>query len=147
MKLFNYELEAFTTFLYDLKLVDRQSRMRTRLTHLLAEKIKQFESEYNLLLEAYVEKDADGEFVQVELEEGKTGYQLTDPAAFQRATQELGEEAAIIEENEERMPMLLVVRDAVLNCGLAFEGAEAVQYERWCTVLEAIQAPSPAADV
>ncbi|MBD2846440.1 DUF1617 family protein [Paenibacillus sp. IB182496] len=136
MKLYGYELEPFMEFLYGLKLMDRQSRMRTRLLRLLGERQHELQQDYADLLGHYADKDADGRILEVETEDGGKGCRLQDPAAFEQAYRELLEEELVIDASAERLAMLESVRDAVLGCGIAFEGAAAVQYDRWAEIVE-----------
>ncbi|RXZ78204.1 hypothetical protein EBB07_29560 [Paenibacillaceae bacterium] len=138
MKLYNYELNPFVEFLFNLKLIDKKSRMRSRFINLLLEKVKQLELDYKILLEQYGEKNEKGELLKVDTEDGKTGYKINDIQSFQSANQELMSEEIILEVTEERKDMFLTVIDSILNCGIEFEGTEAVQYDRWCEIIEQI---------
>ncbi|WP_051236779.1 hypothetical protein [Paenibacillus pinihumi] len=137
MKLYNYELADFIEFLFHLKLIDKDSRMRSRLIKLLTEYVRRLQSEYNELLEHYAEKDEQGKLVYEEREEGAR-VSIRQPEAFQKANQQLLEEEVVIDQTDERKEMLLIVKEAVLNCGIVFEGVEAARYSRWCEIIEEI---------
>jgi hypothetical protein len=135
MKLYNYELEGFISFLYRLKLVDYHSRMRTRFIKLLDERLNQYKDEYFGLVKEYSNLDDNGD-PKIIKEENIERYDIKDPKAFKKAVEELLMEEVIIDETEERKKMLLSVRDSILNCGIEFEGDEALIYDRWCEVIE-----------
>lgn len=138
MKLFNYELEHFIMFLYNLKLPNYQSRMRTRLLKLLSEKYKELEDDRLSVIKEYAELDEKGEPVLIR-DGSVSKYNIKNKESFEKAMFELFAEEVIIDQTEERSRMLIAVRDSVLNCDLEFEGNEAIQYDRWCEIVEEIK--------
>lgn len=137
IKLFNYEIELFIKFLFDLKLVDQKSRMRTRFIRLLSEKLQLFEEERLQLLKEHSYLDEQGNIRVIE-KDGDTLYDVKDLNKFNIAVNQLLYEEVVIEQNIEREVMLLTVKDIVLNCGLEFVGKEAVNYDRFCEIVEQI---------
>lgn len=137
MKIYNHELEKFIQFLYELKLMDRKSRMRTRLIRLLADKQAELQQDHLQLVKEYAELDGEGNPIVVE-KDGNQVYDIRDQQPFAQAYQRLLLEEVVMEENEERKDMLLSVRDSVLNCGMAFEGEQSLYYDRWCEIVEQI---------
>lgn len=135
MKMKNIELESFINFLDTLKLVDRASRMRTRLKRKLVEKHKLFEEERMEIANQYAKKQENGESV-IENRDGQNVIVIDDIESANKAFTELFLEDVVIEENEENKNMLLSVKDSVLNCGFVFEGDQADAYCRWCEILE-----------
>lgn len=137
MKLYNHELEKFMAFLYNLKLVDYRSRMRTKFIRLLAEKYKEFREDYDLLIKEHARFDDKGEPIEIDVD-GQTRYEIIDPNEFKLACIHLLHEEVIIDQTQERKNMLMAVKDSVLHCGIEFEGQEAIEYDRWCDLVEGI---------
>ena len=44
----------------------------------------------------------------------------------------------VIELSEENKDMLLTLKDSILNLDIILKGKEAMQYDRWCEILEFI---------
>lgn len=137
MKLFNYELEPFIEFLYNLKLVDRKSRMRTRFIRLLNEKLQLLEDERLQLIREHARLDENGDPVII-VKDGKQVYDVKDIEKFNQAYMRLLHEEVVIDQTLERKDMLETVKDIVLNCGLEFEGEDQFKYDRWCEIMEQV---------
>lgn len=137
MKLYNFEIGPFCSFLYKLKLIDVQSRMRTRFIRLLAEYQKRYEEEYLELVKEHARLDPEGNPRWIE-EDGRKKYDIVDSESFRTAFERLALEEVSIDETEERRNMLVSVRDSVLRCQLAFEGDDQLAYDRWCEIVEGI---------
>ncbi|MFD0712296.1 DUF1617 family protein [Paenibacillus sp. GCM10027626] len=138
MKLLAYELNPFIEFLYHLKLAGKTSRMRSRLLAVLSELAQRHESEVNKLVQEYAEKDEQGKPFIVEEEKGSY-YKIANMEQFNKEYQELAQEEIVLDLTAERRAMLECVRDAVLDCEDVFEGDDAIRYNRWCDIVEAIQ--------
>lgn len=137
MKLYNHELQKFIEFLYDLELIDQKSRMRTRLINLLVNKQRLFSDEYQLMVREHSNLDKHGNPLIIEVGDEKH-FDIRDIDAFNKAYLGLLNEEVIIEQNQENKKMLLTIQDIILNCGLSFKGQEAVEYERYCEIVEQI---------
>jgi hypothetical protein len=136
MKLKNYEIDAFTKLLYDMKLKGKESRMRTRLVKQLDEYSRGVIAvERSELIAQYAEKDEQGQIV---LNEDKTQAILSEDTIpeFNAEYSILMNEQYVIEENETNKEMLLNVAQSVLNCDIELSGNEAIMYDNWCEGLE-----------
>lgn len=136
MKLKNYEIDAFTKLLFDMKLKGKESRMRTRLVKQLDEYSRDVIAvERNELITQYAKKDEHGEIV---LNEDKTQAVLSDEtiSEFHAEHNILMNEQYVIEENETNKEMLLTISQSVLNCDIELSGNEAIMYDNWCEELE-----------
>lgn len=137
LRMFNYEVEGLTNFLMEQKLAGKRSRMRTRFSKLLIARLEEIEKDKTELLKEYVEREENGDFAICYDEETKqTSYKITDIDSFNTEYDILMKEEFIIFENPEREEMMDVVRDVVLNCESAYSGKEAIQYDRWCEIVE-----------
>lgn len=136
MKLKNYEIDAFTKLLYDMKLKGKESRMRTRLVKQLDEYSRGVIAvERSELITQYAKKDEQGQIV---LNEDKTQAILSEDTIpeFNAEYSILMNEQYVIEENETNKEMLLNVAQSVLNCDIELSGNEAIMYDNWCEGLE-----------
>lgn len=138
MKMKNEEVQHFANFLMSFELKGRDSRMRTRFVKILAERIELVNEEHKELIRQYARFDEQGEAIVVEIN-GQKAYDVPDRAAFNREYFLLLNEDFVIEENEERKEMLLFIKDVILNCDKTFKGREALEYDRWCDIVEEIQ--------
>ncbi|MCY9737446.1 hypothetical protein M5X17_27475 [Paenibacillus alvei] len=132
----NHELVGFINFLMDLNLIGKQSRMRTRFCKALIEKQQRFNEEYELLINESVEKDENGLPIKVEQEDGQLGLKLKDPSLFASERDELFNESNVFTPTEDTEEMFNVVRDVVLNTDKMFSGKEAIEYDRYCEIVE-----------
>lgn len=133
----NHEVAEFGNFLLELKLKGHSSNMRVRLVRLLDERLALINEEREALFEDYVMKDENGNPIkELDEETGKEIFPLENGNEYQKELQKLLLEDFIIEENEARSLMLSEVRSAVLNCEIEFSGKEAMQYDRWCEIVE-----------
>jgi len=137
VKMKNYEVEAFANFLMSLELIGRESRFRTRFVRLLMERVKLIREEHAELIRQFARFDESGNPIIVKIN-GVDAYDVPNKKAFDKEYSSLMNEDFIIEENEERKEMLLTVRDAILNCQKTFSGREAMEYDRWCEIVEEI---------
>lgn len=138
MKLYNYQLKTFIEFLLSLSLIDQKSRMRTRLTNLLNDKLNQFKEEHIQLLKEHCHLD-ENDMPKILEVEGEQQFDVIDIEAFSKAYSDLENEEVFIEQNCERRNMLLSVKDSVLNCGMEFSGESAMRYDAVCQIVEQIQ--------
>lgn len=137
MKLFNGELDKFVTFLFDLELDGKASRMRTRFMKLAQERLEEVEKERQRLISQYSKKDSEGNPL-TDVRDGLNVIILEDAISFETSFKELLLEAFILDNTEERRDMLLALKDAVLNTTMKFKGQDALLYDRWCEVVEEI---------
>lgn len=137
MKLYNYEIEPFGNFLLELELKGKESRMRTRLVRLLDERLKLINQERLEIINTYAKRDENGEIEYQEIN-GQKMFKINDIENYKKEMEELINEVFIIDETEERREMLTTVANAVLNCDMVFKGEKAIQYDRWCEIVEGI---------
>lgn len=138
MKLKNVEVEALIGFLMKMELKGRDSRMRTRFVKLLMERQNLIEQEHQDLIKQFSVIGEDGNPKTIE-KDGKHFYDVQDKVGFNREYYMLLQEEYIIEETEERKEMLLLLKDVILNCEMTFMGGEALEYDRWCDIVEEIK--------
>jgi hypothetical protein len=138
MRLRNVEVESLIKFLMELELKGRDSRLRTRFVKLLMERQTLIDEEHQQLVKQYSSKDKDGN-PNIVVKDGKQFYDVEDKVGFNREYYILLNEEYIIEETEERKEMLLLIKDIILNCEKTFMGGEALEYDRWCEIVEEIK--------
>lgn len=134
----NYEIKAFGDFLYELSLKGKESRMRSRFIAIMEEQLALISKEREILLQDYAKKDEDGEPVRDKDEEGREFVILEDTFSFNLEVSKLMNEDFIIEVKNEKVEMVKVVQDIVLNVDKEFSGVEAERYDRFCEVLESV---------
>lgn len=137
MKIRNFEIKDFGAFLMGESLSGRKSRMRTRFVKLLDERLKQIEDERLSLLKEFAEVDENGEMKMDE--RGMAVMSDEQSAKFQAEYADLMNEEWVVDQTEERRDMLLTIKDCVLNTERTFSGQEAIQYDRWCEIVEGIE--------
>lgn len=135
MKLKNYDLEYLITFLDELELSGKESRMRSRFMKLIKEKYDQFKTEHQTILTNYSRKDEKGNPIVLSDEKGQR-YDIENIQAFQSEFLELINEDCVIDINSERQEMYSVVSKAILECDKVFKGVEADAYDRICQIFE-----------
>lgn len=138
MKIKNAEIEAFSNFLMDFELKGRESRLRTRFVKLLVQRQSEIQEEHRELLRQYANFDEEGNIKTLELPNGLKVYDVPDKDTFNREYYLLMNEDFIIEENEERKEMLLFIKELILDCEKTFKDREAIEYDRWCDIVEEI---------
>lgn len=137
--MFNIEIEPFVNFLMELELPARQSRMRTRFCKLGMERLNLIAEERMDIIKRHADLDENGEVKQVEDEQGRLIWDVKDKDGFNADYKELMIEEWVLEQNEERKDMLLTLKDSVLNLDIVLKGKEAMQYDRWCEIVEQIK--------
>lgn len=137
MRMKNVEVENLLKFIMELELKGRDSRLRTRFAKLLMERQNLVDEEHQELVKQYSITDDSGKPKIVE-KDGKQFYDVQDKVGFNREYFILLNEEFIIEETEERKEMLLLLKDVILNCDKTFMGGEALEYDRWCEMVEDI---------
>lgn len=143
MKLKNGEIDVLIEFLYNMNLRRKESRMRTRMIKLLAERYKDVIEEKNEIYERYAKKDEDDNIM---FDPNTKQIIFKDEESEQKALEEyleLMNEDCVIDQTEERKDMLITVRDAVLNYDddeyfKDMRGEKAVIYDRICEIVEQI---------
>lgn len=134
----NYELKPIGDFLYGLSLKGKDSRMRSRFVALLEQQLNLINKERNLLLEDYGQKDEEGKLKTDTDENGQSFIVLEDSSGFNSEVAKLMNEDFIVETTPDKVEMLKSVQRVVLDCDIEFSGVEAVRYNRFCDILEAI---------
>lgn len=134
----NYEIKAFGDFLYELSLKGKESRMRSRFIALLEEQLELIAKEREILLQDYSKKGEDGEPVRDKDEEGREFIILEDTLSFNLEVTKLMGEDFIVEVKNEKVDMIKVIQDIVLNVDKEFSGVEAERYDRFCEILESV---------
>lgn len=136
----NHEIAQFGNFLMDLKLKGRTSNMRVRFVRLLDERLALMNEERDALFHDYVMKDEDGSpIIEIDEATGKEIYPFENGNEYSIELQKLMTEDFIIEESDERALMISEIKEAILNCDIELSGDEAVQYIRWCDIVEGIE--------
>lgn len=138
MKIINAEAQDFANFLMSIDLIGRDSRFRTRFVRLLMERVQQVKSEHAELIKQFARFDEEGNPIIVKIN-GQDAYDVPDRASFNKEYNLLLNEEYVIDETEERKEMLLLIKDIILNCQKTFKGREALEYDRWCEIVEAIK--------
>lgn len=139
MKMFNIEVEPFINFLMELELPAKQSRMRTRFCKLGIERLKLIAEERMDIIKRYANLDENGEIKQIKNSEGILLWDVQDKDAYNNDYKELMIEEWVVELSEENKDMLLTLKDSVLNLDVILKGKEAMQYDRWCEIVETIK--------
>ena len=76
---------------------------------------------------------------QVKDEQGRLVWDIKDKDGFNADYKELMMEEWVLDLNEEKKDMLLTLKDSVLNLDIILKGKEALQYDRWCEIVEQIK--------
>lgn len=139
MKLLNAEIQDFIKFLMNEELSAKQSRIVSRFIRFCNDRINEIEKERTKLVDKYAKKNDDGNYVISKNEKGENVYELNDSVMFNRELKELMLEEFIIDETNERKDMLLTIKDIVLNSQQKFKGQKALQYDRFCEIVENIE--------
>ena len=139
MSMFNIEIEPFINFLMELELPAKQSRMRTRFCKLGIERLSLLEEEKMEIIKKHANIDENGEVKQVKDEQGRLIWDIKVKDGFNADYKELMIEEWVLELNEEKKDMLLTLKDVVLNLDIILKGKEALQYDRWCEIVEQIK--------
>ena len=139
MKMFNIEVEPFINFLMELELPAKQSRMRTRFCKLGIERLNLIAEERMDIIKRCAHLDENGEINKIEGDNGQLIWDVQDKDAYNNDYRELMLEEWVIELSEENKDMLLTLKDSILNLDIILKGKEAMQYDRWCEILEFIK--------
>jgi hypothetical protein len=133
----NIEVEPFIDFLMSFELKGKESRLRTRFVRLLMNRLTLINEEHQLLIKQYSNLDEHGNPKIIEID-GKKFYDVYDKNEFNKEYALLMNEDFVIDETQERKEMLLFIKELILNCDKTFKGREALEYDRWCEIVEAI---------
>lgn len=139
MKLKNIEVEPLANFLMKFELKGKESRLRTKFVRLLTEVQQQINKDNYELIKEYANLDEDKEPKKVE-RDGKFFYDIK-PELKREYNKEyivLMEEDYIVDETENNKEMLSFIKEAILNCEMTFKGREAIEYDRYCDIVEEI---------
>lgn len=138
MKMKNEEVELFANFLMSLEMKGYESNLRTRFVkNVLAERAAMIKEEHAELIRQYARFDEEGNPIIVTIGDNRA-YDVPDRVAFNKEYFMLLNEEFIIDETEERKKLLLLIKDIILNCDKTFKGREALEYDRWCEIVEEI---------
>lgn len=123
----NGKLTAIGDYLYGLKLVRKQSRMRRRFISLLDERNKIYLEDKKELQEEHANKDEKGKAI---IKDGK--YDIPDMIAFSNDLQELNIEKYIIEGGDHR-EMLRTMKEILKKYDdVEYEGVDSEVYDYLC---------------
>ncbi|MGN7286335.1 DUF1617 family protein [Shouchella clausii] len=130
----NAKLIPIINFMYDLKLVRKESRFRRRFINLLSDRAKLVEEERKEILETYAVKDEQGKAV---IEDGN--YKIENMHGLAEETQELLAEKLVIEGGD-NYELLKVIND-ILNDLVEepYEGQTSEIYDYLCEQFEPVQ--------
>ncbi len=138
MEMYNIEIKPFIEFLMELRLPGRESRMRTRFCKMAMDKLKDLEEEKMVLIKKHGNLDVDGNVKQTKDEDGRMIWDIKDKQGFNNDYRDLVFEKWIVDNTEERKKMLLTLQNIVLNVDMEFNNKEALEYDRWCEIVETI---------
>jgi hypothetical protein len=123
----NSKLAAAGNFLYGLKLVRKQSRMRRRLINLLNERNKTYLDDRKELQEEHANKDEEGKAI-IRNEQ----YDIPDMVAFSDDLKELNEEKYVIEGGDHR-EMIRTIKEILKKFeNKEYEAQESEVYDYLC---------------
>ena len=141
----NYEIGELQSFLFNLILKGKESRMRTRFIKLLEDQIELIKIERQQLINDYGLKDESGEIV-TETKEIHNKEEEIVVFASEEAEKEaqmqimlMMNEDFIIEQTADKIEMLTTLQSIILNCELEFTGSKAVLYDRFCEIFEDVE--------
>ena len=127
----NGKLAAASNYLYGLKLVRKQSRMRRRFISLLNERIKTYEEDRTELLEEHSNKDEDDKAIIHDDQ-----YDIKDMVAFSNDLKELNEEKFVIEGGDNR-EMIRTVQEILKKFeDEEYEAQQSEIYDYLCDVFK-----------
>lgn len=135
MKIQNGEIKAFSEFLLSLELKGKQSRMRTRFIRILEQQLRMVSVEYKLLVQEYAHLDENKEPKTIMLNDVEV-FDMKDLPSFQAEYEELMKEEFVILRDESNEEMLQAIAQMVLDCDSTFSGEQALQYDRFCDIVE-----------
>ncbi|KEK09938.1 hypothetical protein [Lysinibacillus fusiformis] len=141
----NYEIGELQSFLFNLILKGKESRMRTRFIKLLEDQIELLKVERQQLINDYALKDENGEIVtetkEIHNKEEEIVLFQCEEAEKEAQLQIMlmMNEDFIMEETADKIEMLTVLQSIILNCDLEFTGNKAVLYDRFCEIFEEIE--------
>lgn len=139
MRILNVELESFVNFLMEEPLNGKQSRMRTRFCKLLSEQINLIKDEEHQLIVKHCKKEEDGTLKTKIDENQREVYDIENLDLLNNDIKELMLEEYVLDNNEERKQMFLTIKDIVENTERTFKGREALEYDRFCEIVETIE--------
>lgn len=138
MQMYNVEIKPFVEFLMKLELPGKESRMRTRFCKMAAQKINDLMEEKMIIIKKHGNLDKDGNVKQTKDSQGRLIWDIKNKEGFSKDYKELISEKWILDNTEERKEMFLTLKNVVLNVNITFKGQEALEYDRWCEIVETI---------
>ncbi len=133
------QIKGFADFLMSLELKGTKSRMRVRLVKMLDEKLESIQQEYiDHVVKEHCQLDEEGNPKTKDVN-GQRHWDIKDDKQedFNKDYLELWNETHVIE-GEDNKVMFVSVRESVLNCDKAFSGQEALMFDQWCDLVEAM---------
>lgn len=130
MKMFNHEVAPFAEFLFKMKLSPRQSRMRTRMIRLLSQRSEQIDGE-RLELARQFDLVDENDVQRESIDQGN--FEL-----FRAEVVAMLNEVYPIAQDDTHKDMLVAIKTAVLEYDEELSELDAVQYDRWCEIVEQI---------
>lgn len=140
----NYEISELYAFLFNLILKGKESRMRTRFLKLLEDQLNLVNQERQQLVADYAEKDENEEILYTKefIDEKEIEVPIFSTEAEKEVQSQiltLLQEDFIIDETADKIEMLQVLQEILLNLDLEFTGKRATLYNRFCEIFEDIQ--------
>lgn len=130
-------LQSLGNWLNNLALNGKQTRARTRFVEVVQEALTRIEKDRKAIVEEFAEKDAKGEFKYIE-NNGQKNYDVPNDKMGD-LNKELAEmyQANAELSGPEFGPIILIVKDIVLNYDKEIEPGLSVMYNEWCKAFEA----------
>ncbi len=138
MKILNAEIQGFLLFIMNEELTGKMSRMRSRFRKMCADRLKLIEEEKQSLIDLYSKKDEHNKPIIQRIGE-REQYEIEDMDYYSREYKALMLEEWSIDMSEERKDFLLAIKDIVENTSQKLSNELAMQYERYCEIVEQIQ--------
>lgn len=137
------------SWLANLNLVGKKSRLRTRFILLLRTRLEEIASERKRLFEDYGEKNKDGKFIYINKDgeettkpENEARLKIKDGKTEEQLDKEFNdylEEDFVIDVSPQSEETIYGVSEIVLNTEEKFFGLMADNYDKWCEAFEKIQ--------
>lgn len=137
MKMKNQDIDGFVNFIMSEELGSKLSRMRSRFVERYAkQQLNLINEERMEIVSRYCAKDENEELKTITDEFGASRYDIADLESFNKDYLELMNEYFIVEASEEKKEMLECIKKIVLNTPKLFKGNEALEYDKWCDIVE-----------
>lgn len=127
----NSKLVAAGNYLYSLKMVRKQSRMRRRFINLLEERNEIYKEDLKELQEHHANKDSEGKAIIIDGQ-----YDIKDMVAFSNDLKELNEEKLVIEGGDNREMLRTIKTELEKYVEVEYEGSESEIYDYLCDAFQ-----------